>query len=231
LFKPTTLFIVLIVFLSGYWFYSNLTTPQGSKIKVSNLPWQITVLDADTLRVFDMDIGQATLGQAVDTLKSEYQLAWFDNPDNSISLEAYFLRVSLSGLRAKVVLELDTEGLEIDYLKSNSGKPEILASRAIKYPLDDLAQVLNARLIRSLTYVPATNLDAELLKQRFGQAEGIMQLDDNTEFWLYPQKGLIITFSQKGKEVFQYVPVSDFERLRKTVLVTIEQSRKNSQEQ
>ena len=177
-----------------------------------------------------MDIGQATLGQAVDTLKSEYQLAWFDNPDNSISLEAYFLRVSLSGLRAKVVLELDTQGLEIDYLKSNSGKPEILTSRAIKYPLDDLAQVLNDRLIRSLTYVPATNLDAELLQQRFGQTEEIMQLDDNTEFWLYPQKGLIITFNKKGKEVFQYVPVSDFERLRKTVLVTIEQSRKNSRE-
>jgi len=229
LFKPTTLLIVLILFLSGYWFYGNLTTPQGSKVKVSNLPWQITVLDANTLRVFDMDIGQATLGQAVDTLKSEYQLAWFDNPDNSISLEAYFLRVSLSGLRAKVILELDPVGLEIDYLKINSGKPEILTSRAIKYPLDDLAQTLNDRLIRSLTYIPATNLDAELLQQRFGQAEEIMKLDDNTEFWLYPQKGLVIAINQKGKEAFQYVPVADFARLRKTVLLTIEQSRKNSQ--
>lgn len=229
MFKPATILIVLILFLSGYWFYSNLTTPQGSgkPVKVSNLPWQITVLDADTLRVFDMDIGQATLGQAVATLNSEYKLAWFDNPDNSISLEAYFLRVSLSGLRAKVILELDTQELDMDYLKKNSGKPEIMTSRAIKYPLDDLARTLNDRLIRSLTYVPATNLDAELLKQRFGAAQEIMKLNDNTEFWLYPQKGLVITINQKGKEAFQYVPVTDFERLRQMVLATIEQSGKD----
>lgn len=225
MFKPATLVIVLIIFLSGYWFYSSMTTPQsGSSVRVTNLPWQITVVDADTLHVLDMDIGKATLGDAVNILKSEYELAWFDNPDQSISLEAYFLRVSMSGLSAKVILELDPEGLELDYLKKNSGKPQILTSRAIKYPLDDLARTLSNRLIRSLTYVPKINVEQEMLKRRFGQAEETMSLDEYTQFWLYPQKGLVITVNTKGKEAFQYVPVSDFERLRKTVMNTLEQT-------
>ena len=226
MFKPTTLIIVLVLFISGYWFYSfynSMATPQGDgTIRVKNLPWQITVVDEHTLHVFDLDVGKATLGQAVKVLKSEYNLAWFENQDDSISLEAYFIRVSLSGLRAKVLLELNTDGLDIDYLKKNSGKPEIQTSRTIKYPLDDLAQELDNRVIQSLTYIPKANVDPQLLKDRFGAAEETMRVDDNTEFWLYPKKGLVISISQKGKEVLQYVPLSRFERLRKSIHDTVQ---------
>lgn len=224
MFKPATLIIALILLLSGYWFYANMVTPQGSNIRVSNLPWQITVIDADTLRVFDVDIGRATLAEAVAVLKSEYKVAWFENPDNTFSLEAYFLRVNLSGLRAKVVLELDTEGLTMEYLKKNSGKAEILASRAIKYPLAN--EFLQDRLIRSLTYIPTANLDSDVVKQRFGLPTEQIALDEDTQFWLYPQKGLVITVSQQGRETFQYVPVSDFQRLRNSVAASRESANK-----
>lgn len=230
MFKPITLFIVSTIFLSTYWFYTKITTPQSdNNIRVSNLPWQITVTNPQILHVFDLDIGKTTLGQAVNVLKSEYQLAWFenlaqDNKQHNISLEAYFLRVNLSGLRAKVILELETKSLDIDYLKQHSGKPEILASRAIKYPLDDLAQLMGNRVIKSLTYVPKSSVDAELLKSRFGQAEEIIAVNENTEFWLYPHKGLLITVNKKGKEAFQYVPTADFQRLKNTVIKTLKQS-------
>jgi len=229
-FRPVTIIIVSIICLFGYWFYNEITTAQSDKnIRVTNLPWQITVSNPEILHVFDIDVGKATLNQAVKVLKSEYQLAWFENINNnsknkSISLEAYFLRVSLSGLRAKVILELDSKGLDINYLKKNSGKPEILASRAIKYPLDDLAHVLGNRRIKSLTYVPKSSVEAEMLKGRFGQADEVIAINDNTEFWLYPLKGLVLTVNKKGKEAFQYIPVADFQRLKKTVLETLEQS-------
>jgi len=117
-FKPSVLIIVIVLFISVYWFYSNITTPQGnSNVRVTNLPWQISVIDPQTLHVFDLNIGKDTLGQADKVLLSEYELAWFENEDQNISLEAYFLRVSLSGLRARIVLELDAKGLDIDYLK------------------------------------------------------------------------------------------------------------------
>jgi hypothetical protein len=240
LLKSATLIIISIVFISGYWFYNKMTSPQLvngdiSHVKrVTNLPWQITIIDDKTLHVFDLLIGKSTLKDAVKVLKSEYNLAWFENKvdsqakdaqtqksdANNLNLEAYFFRVSLSGLRAKVILELDTTNLDLDYLKTNSGKPEILASHAIKYPLDDLAQAMGNRLIKSLTYVPKSSVDIDILRNRFGQAGEVIQINENLEFWLYPEKGLVMTINKKGKEAFQYVPTSDFERLRKTVLKT-----------
>lgn len=222
MFKPITLIIVLIIFVSGYWFYNNLVTPQGgNSIRVTNLPWQVTVVDEQTLHVFDLNVGQATLGDAVKILKSEYNLAWFENQDDSISLEAYFIRVSISGLRARVLLELDAENLDKDYLTKNSGKPEIQGSRTIKYPLDDLSKKLDNRVIRSLTYIPIASVDTDILSSRFGQPEEKFVVDDNTTFWLYPQKGLVISVSKKGKEVFQYIPVGNFARLKQSILATV----------
>ena len=206
-----------------------MVTPQGDgTIRVKNLPWQITIVDPHTLHVLDLDVGKSTLGDAVKILKSEYELAWFENQDNSISLEAYFIRVSLSGLRAKVLLELNVDNLGIDYLKKNSGKPKIQTSRTIKYPLDDLAIPLQDRVIKSLTYIPKSNVDAQLLQSKFGLAEEKMTLDENTEFWLYPSKGLVISFSKKGKEVFQYVPIADFERLKQSIKATVAQVSKST---
>jgi hypothetical protein len=169
-----------------------------------------------------LDVGKSTLGDAVKILKSEYNIAWFENQDGSLSLEAYFIRVSMSGLRAKVLLELDTEGLDKDYLMKNSGKPEIQTSRTIKYPVDDLAQAMSDRVIRSLTYIPASNIDPELLKRLFGQPTESLSVDDNTEFWLYPEKGLVISYSKRGKEIFQYIPVGKFSRLKQSILATVE---------
>ncbi len=226
MFKPVTLIIVFVLFISGYWFYQNMITPQAdSNIRVTNLPWQITVVDEHTLHVLELDVGKSTLGDAVKILKSEYNMAWFENQDNSISLEAYFIRVSMSGLRAKVLLELNTDDLEIAYLLKNSGKPEIQSSRTIKYPVDDLAEAFSQRVIKSLTYIPKANVDAELLKSKFGAAEEVMPLNDNTVFWLYPSKGLVISISKKGKEIMQYVPLADFQRLRNSIEATIKHNK------
>ena len=113
MFKSVSFIIVVVLVVFGWWFYSNITTLQAdSGVRVNNLPWQIMVVDPQTLHVLDLDIGRSTLDDAVNSLLSEYSLAWFDNPDNSISLEAYFIRVSKSGLRAKVILQLDASSLD-----------------------------------------------------------------------------------------------------------------------
>ncbi len=226
MFKSVSLIIVVALVVFGWWFYSNITTPQAdSGVRVNNLPWQITVVDPHTLHVLDLDIGRSTLDDAVNSLLSEYNLAWFDNPDNSISLEAYFIRVSKSGLRAKVVLQLDASGLDTDYLKKNSGKPEIQTSRSIKYPLDDLAHTLKDRKILQLTYIPKINLDQDMITSRFGKPAENIVVDENTEFWLYPDKGLVINWNRKAKEAFHYIPPADFDRVQKSIILAAEQAK------
>jgi hypothetical protein len=226
-FKSIIFAVITIIFASSYWFYHNMVTPQGSSIRVMNLPWQITVIDDQVLHVFDLDIGKTTLGEAVNILRSEYNLAWFENQDESLSLEAYFIRINISGLRAKILLELDTKKLDKTYLLSHSGKPEIQSSRTIKYPLDDLAEELTDRSIRSLTYIPLANINAEMIMKYFGQPEERLEVNDNSQYWLYPKKGLVISLNEQGKDVFQYIPIAQFSRLKQSILTTIEYNQLN----
>ncbi len=231
MFKSVSLIIIVALAAFGWWFYINISTPQAdSGVRVRNLPWQITVLNPHTTHVLDLDIGRSTLGDAVKVLRSEYNLAWFDNPDNSISLEAYFIRVSLSGLRAKIVLGLDPANLDIDYLKQNSGKPKVQTSRSIKYPLDDLANTLKDRVIQSLTYIPTINLDQDLILSHFGKPQKKVSIDENTQFWLYPQKGLVINWNRKAKEAFHYTVPANFETVQKGIIQVAQQSKKEQTE-
>lgn len=230
--------IMVILSLSAVWFYQKMATPQlNSQVKVHNLPWQITVVDSDTLHVLDLDIGKSTFGDAITAYGDEFKLAWFEHEEGveqkGISLEAYFSRVSLSGLRAKIILELeyDPQEITLDYLKRNSGKPEVLASRSIKYPLDDLAKKMQNQRIKSLTYVPTVSIPMDIIKSRFGIAQETISINELVEFWLYPQKGLVIMFDQKGKEAFQYVPTSDFQRLETKVRLNQKFNSKNRPEE
>ncbi len=233
--KQKKLWIFLILAVIAYWLFSSfnnkLTTPEPGGKQVTNLPWQITPVNDNLLRVFDLDIGKATLADADRTLLSEYELAWFQNPDQSISLEAYFIRVNLSGLRAKIILELDPSELDIEYLLKNSGKPEKLPTASIKFPIDDLQQVMSARKILSLTYIPSNSVDKELLLRFFGKPGEVITLDEHIEHWLYPEKGLDVMYNVKGKEMFQYTTLADFKRMREKLLTPQETSAKLLPEQ
>jgi hypothetical protein len=129
-------------------------------------------------------------------------------------------------LRAKIILELDPSGLDRNYLLKHSGKPEKLPSRAIKYPLDDLKHEMSDRKILSLTYIPKSSVDRELLLRFFGKPDEVISLNENIEHWLYPHKGLDVMFNRQGKEMFQYTTLADFERMRQKLLLPLEESPK-----
>ncbi|MBF0264907.1 MAG: hypothetical protein HQL46_06505 [Gammaproteobacteria bacterium] len=217
--------ILSLTIFAGVWFYQKITTPQlNSQIKVHNLPWQIGIVSPDISHVLELDLGSATLGDAISVYGNEFKLAWFEHSDEqerttNITLEAYFSRVSLSGLRAKIILELEYNQQEIslEYLRKNSGEPKVLVSHAIKYPLDDLANKMRKQKIKSLTYVPIISIPVDIIESRFGAAAEKVIISDLVQFWMYPQKGLVIMFDKKGKEAFQYIPISDYQRLEKKV--------------
>ena len=184
--------------------------------RASDLPWQITYT-ADSLQVFGITIGQTTLDEATRALKSELELAWFHNPDNSYNLEAFYRRVTLSGLQAKVVLELDKGNYSKEYFGENSGKPELLQSKSIKYPLADLVETLSQQKVLSIAYIPKISLDEALIKSRFGEPREVINVTENRQHWLYPEKGLDIAVNKDGKEVLQYIDPNNFSRLLKKI--------------
>jgi|GEM_PF-195131 len=212
-----SIYVLIVVVLIAIWtmFSGSSNQPQEQR-RAKDLPWQITY-DRNSSQVFGISLGQSTLEEAAQALKTEYQLAWFDNYDETFSLEAFFERVALSGLQAKVVLEIDKGNYTKEYFKAHSGKPELLQSKAIKFPLADLVSQLSQQKVLSIAYIPKVSLDEELLKSRFGIPEKVIKITNTREHWLYPEKGLDITVNQEGKEVLQYISPQSFSRLLKKI--------------
>ena len=84
---------------------------------------------------------------------------------------------------------------------------------AKKYTLSDKyrSQVLD-EIITGLTFIPAVNLDEEVILARFGVPDRRVELDGVTHF-LYAAKGLDVVLHDDSKEVIQYVSPASFQQL------------------
>jgi len=181
------------------------------------LPWLIEVDAHGSSRVFGLTLGQSTLIDARELFQEQGEMNLFLSPQGRYAIEAYFQRLYLSGLRADMVLALDVQqqaaaeiferGLRISKLGSGAKKVDMTK------PDQDLLAEAKIALI---TYLPATDLDEEILSRHFGEPQQkLSEKKSGIVHWLYPHKGLDIAVNPDGKEVFQYVRPSAFEELVK----------------
>ena len=73
------------------------------------LPWQIETLPDGSARVFGLTLGESSLTDARQVLGADGALTLFRSPEGDISLEAYFERLFISGLKANLVLNLELD--------------------------------------------------------------------------------------------------------------------------
>lgn len=212
---PFVILAIVIVILAVA-----ILAPGGRKTDGNpKLPWEIAILDDGSPRVFELTLGQSSLSQAVQLLSESPTLSLFRSPTGIFSIEAYFQRVALSGLRADFILTLEIDqtvsaeiferGLRISQLGSG-GKKVSLAETDVNLAMSSP--------IRNITYIPATDLDAELIERYFGKPEQIIDDPEGGTHWLYPNKGLDIALNPDTKEVFQYVHPSRFNELLEPLL-------------
>lgn len=203
-------FLTLVVLLTL------LTACEQREIKVDNLPWQISVNDAGNLHVFDITLEETTLWDAVKTWHAHPTVGIFSKGDEPESVEAYFDKVQLGPISAKMVVRLDATPEQLQQLWAGRYNREPQPSGAWKFELgDDALKAAYALKIREITYIPAPASDAELITKRFGKPETYRPLDEERSLWLYPDKGLAIILDAKGKELFQYVNPGRFPVLKK----------------
>lgn len=192
-----------------------IVAPGGRKADSNpKLPWKIEILADGSPRVFELTLGQSLLEHAVPLLSESPTLSLFRSTAGIFSIEAYFQRVALSGLRADFIMTLEIDqqvaseiferGLRISQLGSG-GKKVNLAEADVKLAMSSP--------IRHITYIPAADLDAELLERYFGKPQQILDDPEGGKHWLYPDKGLDITLNENTKEVFQYVHPNQFNQL------------------
>ena len=203
-----TILLLTIIFV--------LTACNDSATHGEMYPWQATPVANGNSRVFGIELGKATFDDAEDVLGRLYDAAVFENPDGGLSLEVYYKEVTLAGLTAKFVFTLNASEATKQRLKGRPLKRERLQSGVIKYTVaknDD--DVLLPLEITAITYMPITNLDEDIVSRRFGQPAEKIRTHKSAQHWLYPEKGLDVIINAEGKDVLEYVPPREFDKLVK----------------
>ena len=177
----------------------------------TDLPWQITVNPDGSSRVFDLELGSATLADAMLKFGALEGLAVFQAQQGEPVLEAYFGTVQFGPLKAKVVAGLDAAATDLEQMLARAGGRDASPSGDWKYPLNDLPQEHSGRRLKLITYVPGTrNLDAEFFRSRFGEPAAWLRENETAVSWFYPALGLAVLIDDEASEVLEYQPPRDF---------------------
>ncbi len=198
--------IVLVVMLLSFGLYY-LTLDTGQPPARVQAPWQIRIDGPDRLEVMGVALGQTTLEQLRQRFGQVEGIALFQNPDGRYSLEAYLGKVNIGPLSGRWIVTLAARQAELEALTRRSIQRVKTENGSIRWTLKPDAQAAQAdRAIATLTMIPGySGMDAEFLRSRFGEPTEVRKVDEDSEQWLYPQKGLRILLDRKGKEMFEYM--------------------------
>lgn len=206
------IFALLAVLLAVYPFLGD--EKQGESL--TGLPWQIDVMADGSTKVFGLHIGTSKLADAQSLLGDDMELAIIASTDVEEvgSLEMYYGHYRTGLLSGKLILHTATSDEQVLHWRENAEKSDYMPSGYAKkytFSADDKALILQ-ETISGITFIPAVNLDEEIVISRFGEpAERIEQL--GTTHYLYPEKGLDIAVHESSKEVMQYVSPDQFQAL------------------
>jgi len=199
-----------MIVLAIYPFVSNDNAP---KKPITGLPWQIEKLPDGSTRVFGIELGKSTLGDAVNSLGGDAEIAIMLDKDDNNSLEMYFGSYRAGLLSGKLVLLGDIDRDTLIAMRDRAASREIMKSTARKFVVNDSDRPMayQAR-VKHIAFIPTVNLDEDIILKRFGEAAETVQSGADVRHYLYPELGLDIALSEKGKEVLQYVSPVDFDR-------------------
>lgn len=181
------------------------------------LPWDIQITQGDA-QVLGVRFHHTALKDVMLAWGVTPEIGLFVGPHEHGGLEAYFGRVRLGVLEARVIAHLDTSTIDIPAWAARKASDHPMPSGARKLELSeaDLLQAYHLPIVR-LTYIPYAQFDAQTVALRFGQPAERLTLNEHSTYWLYPQKGLTVLIDEKGKDVINYVSPRDFPALRQRV--------------
>lgn len=193
--------------------------PEPEAQPVSGLPWQIEILADGNTRVFGLTLSRSTLDDAREHFGPDMEVAVMARREETGALEAYYSRVTTGVLSGKMILAGELDKGTVERMRERAVKSRMTESNARKFTLsqEDLALAYDVS-VATITFIPAANLDEEVAIGRFGQPGERIRASEQVEHLLYPEKGLVLTLDDKGKEILQYVAPRHFARLREPLL-------------
>jgi hypothetical protein len=207
---PLAILAFVFLALGAFYLFAPAPGPDSMQAR-TDLPWQITVNPDGSSRVLDLDLGSATLADAMNKFGGVEGLAVFEQDTGEMSLEAYFGTVQFGPLNAKVIVSLVASGDELAALRDASNKREGSPSGDWKYLLTEGPSEHADRLLAGISYIPGTRgLDEAFFLQRFGQPAAWRQESEQAVSWYYPKLGVSVLIDSQAREVLEYRPPRDF---------------------
>ena len=194
--------------------------PTGKPPSKQLLPWSVEVLPNGSSKIFGITLGQTTMQEAGKAFDDDWEVNMFISPDSKISVEGYFNRLIVSGLKADFVMNLALDQKTKDEMFHRGTRISQLGDGTKKVSLSSAdMDIIAGAIIQQITYLPSANLNEELIDNLFGKPESIIKVEKSgIEHWLYPEIGLDILLDPNGKEVFQYVMPAKFDAAKKPLL-------------
>ena len=210
--KYTVVLLVLITLAISLLLLSPDTDNEQAEEPLTGLPWQIDSLPDGSSRVFGITPGQSTLGDVVEQLGNDMQLAIIAAPGESGNLEMYYSRYSASIITGKLIFVAKMADDTLLQLQERAFRDG--GTRRYRLHPDDLPLAWQAP-VKSIIFLPSVNLDEEIARNRFGIPAETIHSSEQVTHLLYPDKGLDFVIDRDGKEVLRYVAPRDFDTLRR----------------
>lgn len=225
--KKSLLIIALIVIIVGTINVFFGPEPLNKQEAAKQLPWQIEVTPEGNTRVLDIEIGKSTVAEVKQLWKIAPQIALFRSPEGVFKLEAFLGKVKIGPFQARVIFNLEASQAQLKQFAENSRSLDATPSGSHQMRLseEDFERAL-LMTIDEMSYSPAVDTEVDMLKNLFGEAEQTIQIDENSRYWLYPKRGLVILVNMEDKEVFHYFPLRNYQQ----VLQHIEQIKQRKTE-
>lgn len=187
----------------------------GAPPAAEGRPWQLQ-RQGDVVRGFGLQLPGSTLADARRQWGDSLQVAVMAERGASGALEGHVERIDAGGVVGRLLLATALPADAVQRLQEGAAKIEPVAADTRRYALGAAAlAALATTPVVGITFVPAAQIDAAILLQRFGEPAERLRSDARLEHWLYPALGLAIVLDTQGQEVIQLVAPADFEaRLR-----------------
>ena len=219
-----SLLVVLLVLAAtiGWSMYVGLKDEQRQAL-AHGLPWQVEPDGQGGSRVFGLRLGQDRLDEVQARLGDELTTGVMVAQGGAPALEGFVESLRAGFVTGRLVAAFDADPAWLQAARERAPGNDVGEggrSRRYKLTADDRQTAGRARLL-ALAYLPAVRLDAEMVRQRFGEpAERVPGPAGETQ-WLYPDLGVAVVLPpERGEQagarsVIQYVAPRDFDaRLR-----------------
>lgn len=212
--SPVKSFLTLTAFVGLIVLTYFVLQPSGSAPASALMPWDISVTAEGGTSVFDIELKQSSLDQSLTVLGEDHDIAIIIDSDERAGLEVYYSHFKAGPIAGKLILAYEVDDGLLRTMAEGAAHSSYMASGARKFQLseEDLHKARNF-LVNSISLVPAAALRAEIITQRFGKPERVLDQDGDIQHFLYPDLGLAVSIHQEAKDLLQYVHPDDFDRL------------------